>query len=127
MAITKLSTKSYVSAEESAYTSTNHMKVSPGGSIPMHVPSLMPNISSGEPTYQSTITRGNLIFANDPANIPSIESVVKTQNFISPRLDNNNTFDNIVTEDDPIVKKGTKLKCKFANSMLSDIKFTTNQ
>lgn len=126
MAITKLSSKSFVSSEESGQTSSDHMKVSPGGSIPMHVPSIMAYIASGAPSYQSTLTQGNLIFANDVSCMPQSESVVQTQNFISPKLENNNTFDNIVSEDDPIVKRGTKLKCKFTNGSLTGIKFTTS-
>lgn len=127
MAITKLKTKPFVSEIEYGYTSVNHIWVRPGGSIPMYIPIVMPDISNGTPSYTTELTRGGLIFANDVSCRPVVENKVRTQNFVSPKLENNNSFANIVTDDDPIVKRGTRFQCKFTNKNLQNIKFITNQ
>lgn len=127
MAITKLKTKDFVSEIEYGYTSINHIKVRPGESIPMYIPIVMPDISNGTPRFETELTRGGLIFANDNSCRPKVENKVKTQNFVSPTLENNNTFENIVTDEDPIVKRGTRFQCKFTNRNLQNIKFMTNQ
>ena len=80
---------------EYAYTSSNHSLIKPGETIPLHIPSLMPNISQGEPKISTKITKGTSIFKNASACKPATKRIVKTQNFINPRFSRNQTWDGI--------------------------------
>lgn len=95
MAITSLKHRYNMNGLEYAYTTVDHSVIDAGSSIPLFVPAIMPNISSGEPKITSKVTKGATVFKNAPACRPAVNRIVRTQNYLSPSFSRNQSWEGI--------------------------------
>ena len=123
MAITKMSSKSFVNNVESGNTCVTQKAVRKGETMQIYVPRLMPYMVKGSPVQQSVVTNGNMAFANDSSCKPNAPSVVRTQNYISPKF--NGSWDGIVADpDEDPVPSGTSVQITFPSGNLLSPTFT---
>lgn len=128
MAITKLETKKFIDVNERGVTCQTQPPVYSGQSMPIYIPKLMPYIKKGSPVVQSVITKGSMVFVNDTACKPNVPHVVKYQNYISPKFENNASWAGIIDPDDdsPKVPSGTSVSVKFTSRNIQNPTFNPN-
>lgn len=126
MAITKMQTKQFIDTNERGVTSKTQPPVSGGQPMEIFIPKLMPYMTSGSPVTKSTITKGSMVFVNDASCKPNVPQVVKSQNYISPKFENNASWSGIVDKDNPKVPAGTAVVVKFTSGNIQNPTFSPN-
>lgn len=127
MALTKLETKKFIDSTERGVTSQTQKPVKPGQKMPIYLPKLMPYITKGGTNSKTVVTSGNMIFINDVSCKPNAPSIIRTQNYISPKFDSNGSWSGIiedVNKDD--VPAGTNVQVTFPSGNLLDPTFSPN-
>ena len=116
MAITSLKSKVFIDSTERGVTCVTQIGAKPGQQQPIYIPKLMPYLVRGGLVTQSVVTNGNMMFVNDNKCKPNAPSIVKTQNYVSPKFESNGTWKSIVENPnrDPI-PKGTGVHVTFAS------------
>lgn len=132
MAMTNFKNIYKTNSSEYAYTTTDHAPTKTGESIPLYVPSLMPNINSGSPNIQTRITKGSVIFKNAIGNRPTALRRVQSQNYISSPMSRNQSWDglsktrHVGEEEEEYVPRKTSVLCTSAFSNTKNMNFSTD-
>lgn len=128
MAITKMESKKFVDTNEAGVTMIKRKPTQPGESMPIYIPSLMAYMPRTIPTKQPVTTNGNMVFKNAPDCKPNAPNIIHTQNYISPKFENNATWKGIVDESDPnpTIPANTPVVCKFTSGCLLNPTFNVN-
>ena len=117
---------------EYAYTTTDHSPTKTGQTIPLYVPSMMPNINSASPKISTIVTKGSTIFKNSGACKPKAQRIVKNQNYITPQMSRNQNWDGLTKtigegEDaEEYVPRKTRVMCTSATNNTKNMNFTTD-
>ena len=123
MAITKIQTKDFVQNVEVGNTLRRQRPVNVGQTMEIFIPRLMPYIVKGSPVQQTVVTNGNMVFANDASCKPNAPTIVRTQNYISPKF--NGSWSGIISDpDEDYVPAGTSVQVTFPSGNLLAPTFT---
>ena len=97
----------------------------PGEPIKMHIPEIMPNVSSAEASTTRVKTKGSRIFVNDPEGRPVVNTSLTGQDFVSVTCGKGSNWDGIDTvykAGGRIIKRelkrGITLDCTFVGGLL---------
>lgn len=126
MAITSLAYLYTLKSEEIGYTATNHVKITATQTLPMYIPRLMPDITSGEPTETPVTGLGSMIFLNAPEIRPMAEQTLITQNYLSPKFERNKSFGSDQLVGDNIIPRKTKLEVHCKTNVISQMTFSND-
>lgn len=133
MALTNFSNIYKLNPNEYAYTTTKHDVVKAGETLPLYVPKLMPKIDNGEPKISKLVTKGSTVFKNSSSCKPSVGRILQKQNYITPKLSNNKSWDGIKTvihvgEDETIeyIERKTTVTCTSLNKGIKEMNFSTD-
>ena len=127
--ITKMSSKKFAELNDRGLTIKEQSPCKQGETMPMYIPSLMAYIPKGEPRTDSATTNGNMAFVNANDCKPNPPMIVKTQNYISPKFENNATWEGVVDiENDPSAKvpTNTPVTVNFTAGCLINSTFNPN-
>lgn len=93
----------------------------------VYIPTIMPNIKKGKGRVISNLKiKGYSVFKNHSSCRPKLSgSVIKEQNYITGKMENNSSVDNISNGYNGI-DHNIKLRCKFSNSKLSKLSINTD-
>ena len=88
----------------------------------------MPNIDSGSPKIKNQVTKGNMIFRNAPACQPKTKRILKSQNYISPPLSRNQSWDGIKKEKnkEEYIPRKSKVLCTSVTGTTKKLNFSTD-
>lgn len=128
MAVTNFKNTFQVNGSEYAYTTTDHAMIKPGESIPLYVPSLMPNVSSGSPKITPKTTKGTKVFKNSAKCKPVAKRVIKVQNYITPSFSRNQTWRGLRKEGSSgyYIPRKSKVVCTSLTSTPKKMNFGTD-
>ena len=128
VAITKMNSKTFIDTNERGVTSKERPPVSAGETMEIFIPKLMPYMNSGTPTIKSTITKGSMVFVNDSSCKPNVPTIVRSQNYISPKFENSASWSGIIDPSDPNPKvpAGTPVVVKFTSGNIQNPTFSPN-
>lgn len=127
MALTTGKKMFILTENEVCYNLEHVFPCSPGGSLKMYIPKLMPKIGFGEPKTLPVTFAGDRVFCNDDACKPAASQTFNTKNWIEPTLMYNvDDWEHIIDGLGKVPKK-TKFMCSFANGSIDKIRFSTNQ
>lgn len=116
-------TKKFIDNVERGVTVQTQRPVSVGETMPIFIPKLMPYITKGSPATQSIVTNGNMIFANDTSCKPNAPMVVRSQNYLSPKLESGASWGSIIDDDDDRVPSGTNVNVTFTSGNIQNPTF----
>ena len=133
MALTNFNNIYKLNPNEYAYTTTKHNVIKAGETIPLYVPKLMPKIDNGEPKISKLITKGSTVFKNSSTCKPTVKKVLNNQNYITPKLSNNKSWEGIskkkqIGEDKYIeyIDRKTTVTCTSLNKGIKEMNFSTD-
>lgn len=128
MAITNFTHRYKLNGLEYAYTTVDHSLIEPGESIPLFIPTIMPNISSGEPKISPAVTKGTTLFRNAPACRPAAKRVLHTQNYLTPSFSRNQTWKGIAKKrgEEEYVPRKSRVLCTNTSSTPKKMNFGTD-
>ena len=115
---------------EYAYTTTDHAVVKTGGTIPLYVPSMMPNINSSTPKISTVVTKGSTMFKNASKCKPKAMRTLKSQNYITPQMSRNQSWDGLTKtvgkDEEEFIPRKTRVMCTSATHNTKNMNFTTD-
>lgn len=132
MALTNFNNIYKLNPNEYAYTTTKHNVIKAGETIPLYVPKLMPKIDSGEPKISKLVTKGSTVFRNASGCKPTAKRILKNQNYITPKLSNNKSWEGISKKKEvgdsviEYIDRKTTVTCTSLNKGIKEMNFSTD-
>lgn len=109
---------------------TEHRKNSPivGEELRLYIPILMTNIVNSAPTSHIVKLGSSQLFLNDIKCRPNFKNVIKSQNYITAKMENDTTWiHKNLTDEEFNVNPGDKVECHTPNGKLSKLLFNNSK
>lgn len=126
MAITSLAYLYKLKSEEIGYTVSDHVNITATQTLPVYIPRLMPEITSGPPAELPVTSLGSMVFLNAPEIRPIAEQVLISQNYLEPKFERNKSFGKDQLVNEKIIPKKTKLEIHCKTNVISQMTFSND-
>ena len=115
---------------EIGYLSKTGVACKAGEPYPIHIPKIMPSISSGVPAKSVEISKGPLVFKNAPTCKVLADRSLVTQNYLSIPFERNKDWGEDQASMQPdgvkLVQKRTQVTCNCKNNLTSGMTFSND-